>query len=65
VTFVEFLDYCATYADSIYVRAEVRGKWGNYSLTELPISEALAWVKRWADEGRIPVRVKAPGESAS
>ncbi len=37
-------------ADEIYVREEINGKWGSYSLTELPaklaIKHALRFIKR-------------------
>ena len=50
--------YIEENADVIYVREKVDGRWGNFSLKELPIDLALKHKQRFLDEGRIPVVVK-------
>lgn len=52
-----FVDYCTMFADQIYVREQVNGKWDSYSLAELPGHLALAHVRRLLFEGRDPVLV--------
>jgi hypothetical protein len=34
--------------DKIYVRHKLNGKWGNYSLLELPPSDRLKWMLKLA-----------------
>ena len=50
--------YIEENADIIYVRENIDGRWGNFSLKELPIDLALKHKQRFLDEGRIPVVVK-------
>ncbi len=53
----DMCDYILEYADCIYVREEIAGKWGSFSLTELPVQKALAHAFRFITEGRIPIRL--------
>ena len=32
--------------DSIYIRAQVDGKWGSYCLTDLPWQTVLDWIEK-------------------
>ncbi len=50
-------DYIVKYADVIYVREQIDGKWGSYSLTEIPAKLALKWAMTFIKEGRIPYRI--------
>jgi hypothetical protein len=61
-TLEELCDWIHRYADSIFVRAEVAGKWGNHALSSLPAKEALAHAFRWIKEGRVPVRMLSEEE---
>lgn len=42
----------------IFVRERVDGRWGSFSLEELPVELALQHRKRFLDGGIIPVVVK-------
>lgn len=53
----ELCDYIVKYADDIYVREQIDGKWGSYSLVELPTKVALKLVMKWIKEGRVPHRI--------
>lgn len=46
---VDWLDYFVRFAGEIFVREQVDGKWGSYSLAELPGSLAFAHAKRLAE----------------
>jgi hypothetical protein len=59
----EFLGFCIQNAPSIFVREKIGGKWGSYSLSEMPGDFALAHVRRWMMEGRLPLVVNAAPES--
>lgn len=50
-------DYIIKYADNIYIREQIDGKWGSYSLTEIPTKLALKWAMIFIKEGRIPYRI--------
>lgn len=45
--FLMFLTNIETNAESIYVRAQVNGRWCNKALAELSAREALRWVIYW------------------
>ena len=62
-TLPELLDYIEEHDGNIYVRADVDGRFGNYSLSELPASEAIHYVCEFIRRGRIAFRVKPQGEA--
>ena len=43
--------------DTIFVREQINGKWGSYSLRELPEELAKKHIMRFLSEGRLPVIV--------
>lgn len=45
----------AEQAPRICVREQVDGKWGSYTLTEMPAELAIMHVLRFISEGRMPV----------
>ena len=49
--------YIEMYRKQIYIREYIDGKWGSYNLDEIPKELADAHIKRFLDEGRIPVRL--------
>ncbi len=53
----ELCDYIVKYADDIYVREQIDGKWGSYSLVEIPTGMALKHAMRFIKEGRVPHRM--------
>jgi len=53
----DLCDYIVSHAAEIYVREKVGGRWGAYSLAELPGELAVKHALRFVREGRIPVRV--------
>jgi len=53
----ELCDYIIKYADDIYVREQIDGKWGAYVLSEMPTKLALKWAMTFIKEGRVPHRV--------
>jgi len=61
-TLEELCDYIVQYSDVIYVREQVNGKWGSYSLKELPSELALKHAIRFIKEGIVPVRILREGE---
>lgn len=63
-TIEELCDYIAEYAGYIFVREQIDGKWGSYSLTELPPAHAIEHALRFIKEGRVPVRLKTDEEIA-
>jgi len=54
----DLCDYILKYAQDIYVREQINGKWGGYALTELPPQKAIEHTLRFIKEGHIPVRTK-------
>ena len=54
----ELQSYIIKNADKIYVREYVDQKWGSFSLTELPVKQAMKHAMRFIIEGRIPVVMK-------
>lgn len=54
--------YCWQYRDSIFVRHLVDGKYQTLALSALPAKDAVAWIDRWAREGRIPARILSDEE---
>lgn len=58
VTRDDLARYIEENADMIFVREEVGGKWGSFSLKELPIELAMKHKQRFLDEGRVPHMVK-------
>jgi len=57
-TLEELCDYIIENADRIYVRERLNGKWGSYSLTELPPKLAIKHALRFVKERRIPYAIK-------
>ena len=57
-TLDELCDYITTHAGTIYVREQHNGRWGSFSLSELPGKVAIAHALRFIKEGRVPVRVR-------
>jgi len=57
-TVEDLCDYISLYKRSIFIREQIDGKWGGYSLAELPSGKAIDHALRFIKEGRIPVRVK-------
>jgi hypothetical protein len=53
----EFIRYCWDNADTIFVREQLNGHWGAYSLNELSKAMADGWIETWWRENRVPVRV--------
>lgn len=53
----ELCDYIVKYADDIYVREQIDGKWGAYSLSEMPVKLALMHAMRLIKEGTVPHRI--------
>ncbi len=53
----ELCDYIVKYADDIFVREQINGKWEVYSLSEIPVKLALKNVMRWIKEGVVPHRI--------
>ncbi len=51
----ELCDYIVENANRIYVRENVKGKWGSYALTELPAELAIQHALRFIKERRVPV----------
>ena len=65
-TVADLATYLRVHADSIYVREQVNGKWGSYSLAELAgidkqlaFEHVLRFVDNFAAEGSIPHRIIA------
>lgn len=50
--------YIEENADIIYVREIIDGRWGSFSLKELPIDLALKHKQRFLDEDRLPAVVE-------
>lgn len=48
---------CEDNLDVIFVREKVGGKWGNYSLRELPEALRERHIQRFCAENREPVRM--------
>jgi hypothetical protein len=54
-TVIELCDYINLHKDRIYIREQNEsGKWGAYSLTELPSSKAIHHALRFVAMGIIP-----------
>jgi hypothetical protein len=56
-TLEEVLEYCGRYADTIIVREQVAGKWGDYSLAQLPAEKVSAYAHMWWGQRRLPHRI--------
>ena len=52
--------YIEEHADTIYVREQVDGRWGAYSLAELPSKLAIKHVLRFVRESFVPARMLTP-----
>lgn len=63
VTKDDLARYIEENADIIYVRENIDGRWGSFSLKELPIDLALKHKQRFLDEDRIPAVVKREGDA--
>ena len=50
-------NYISLHKSTIYVREQVKGKWGSYSLSELPTDLAIDHALRFVQQGIVPVRV--------
>ena len=55
-TLPELLDYSEQNSGTILVRADVNGRLANYSLSELPASEAIHWVCEFIRRGKVPFK---------
>lgn len=53
----EFVEYCLHYAEDIFVREEINGKWGSYSLAELDKETRNKWIEGWWNENRMPFKI--------
>ena len=53
--FEQFHEHCQVNGHRIFVRDQIDGKWGAYSLTELGTEKTLEWAKRWWNENRMPI----------
>ena len=53
----ELCDYIVKYADDIYVREQINGKWSAHALSELPVVIALKHVMKWIKGGIVPHRI--------
>ena len=53
----DLLTYMRIHAEGIFVREEIDGKWGSYSLAEMPDRLRGEHEARFIEEGRIPVRI--------
>lgn len=60
----DLLDYIERYADAIFVRDQIDGKWDAYALSSLPAPRALFHAFRWIREGVIPHRLLTDAEIA-
>ena len=49
--------YCEKYADTIFVRAKINGKWQPCSYATLTPDEQDKFVKKWSDSLGLPHRV--------
>jgi len=54
----DMIEYCLEHPDCIYIREQVDGKWGSFSLAELPLKLRAKWMARWIEEGRVPLKLK-------
>ena len=65
-TVEDLCNYLLEYSDVIFVREQVKGKWGSYSLKELPselaLRHALRFIKEFVKGGRVPVRMLRENE---
>ena len=50
--------YIEENADIIFVREKIDGRWGSFSLKDLPIDLALKHKQIFLDEGQLPVVMK-------
>ena len=50
--------YIEENADIIFVREKIGGRWGSFSLKDLPIALALKHKQIFLDEGQLPVVMK-------
>ena len=57
-TIDELCEYIVEYADEIYVREEIDGKWGTYLLAELPGQLAVKHALRFVVNGQVPCRLE-------
>jgi len=53
----QLANYISLYKSHIYVREWVNGKWGSYSLTELPAHLAVDHALSFIQRGIIPYRM--------
>lgn len=49
-TWLELMDHCRNNSDKIYVRYQLNGIWGNYSLSEIPSDDAIGFIDKWFTE---------------
>lgn len=57
-TVEQLANYISLNKGSIYVREQVNGKWGAYSLAELPTGLAIDHTCRFIQQGIVPVRIR-------
>jgi len=53
----KFTHYCIEYADVIFVREKIDGRWQNVALGTLSEKKQMEWIQGWYDENRTPVRM--------
>jgi hypothetical protein len=50
------MHYCAEYADVIFVRENVDGKFHQCALEDLSEKKQMGWIQMWHDNNVVPVR---------
>ena len=53
----ELCDYIVKWSNDIVVREQFDGKWGAYTLSELPAKLALKWAMTFIKERTVPHRI--------
>lgn len=49
--------YCEKYADTIFIRTKINGKWDSYTYSQLPDIDKEYWVNCWSKREGLPHRV--------
>ena len=58
MTFAEFLAYCKEHGRTIFVRAQLNGKWGSYSFGQISPQSQRETAEGWYRNNHTPFRVK-------
>lgn len=53
----ELIDYCTLYADSIYVRAQIDGRWKSVPLSQVSQDTRESYIELWLRSGMLPGRI--------